>query len=348
VEIIVVSACTDKENAMGCHLAENAPLKKLSSELDLPLQCHSFRRGCRQGLSQPTGEVALGAPGAVLGYCQALFGLRQGAAEHSTFVRDTLREINAPWWASHELFWQHKGDREAGEFLDAALQPLLGSGRIPVVITGLDPAADSFAIEEILDARPACAAGETILFRLPLKSVESIPVAVALLHRLLDRAREEGVMPAWWPLFQANFAPTSWQAFRSAAGSAWSYANVAVNPFTHPESFDVVRSQVTVAQLPIGLAEGMSETGQIHLAPGMVISGAPDGASWNINDYANTLRQLPMAPTLIVLGPSLPEWTDDMNRQRLLRFLPLLQDACTRIWKGLPAKRRDLILGLAA
>lgn len=333
---------------MGCHLAENAPLTELRSDLALPPVCHSFRRGCRQGLSQPSGAVALGAPGAVLGYCQALFAARADAAEHSTFVRDTLQDINAPWWASHELFWQHKGDRSATEFLDAALRPLLGSGRIPVVITGLDPSTDAAAIEEILAARPACAAGETILFRLPLKSSASIPAAVALLNRLSELAKQDPVMPAWWPLFQANFDAATWQSFREEAGEAWAYANIAVNPFTDPASFEIIKSQVTVAQLPIGLAEGMSDDGLIRLAPGMTISGAPEGATWSLLAYADLLRDLAVAPTLIVLGPSLPTWTDEMNCQRLQRFLPLLESACTRIWKGLPSKRREMILSLAA
>jgi hypothetical protein len=333
---------------MGCHLAENAPLTELRSDLALPPVCHSFRRGCRQGLSQPSGAVALGAPGAVLGYCQALFAARPDAADHSTFVRDILRDIDAPWWASHELFWQHKGDRPATEFLDAALRPLLGSGRIPVVITGLDPATDGAAIEEILASRPACAAGETILFRLPLKAAASVPAAAALLRRLSKQAKQEVAMPAWWPLFQANFDPETWRVFKGMAGEAWSYANVAVNPFIDAASFEVIKSQVTVAQLPIGLAEGMSEDGQIRLAPGMTISGAPDEATWSLAAYTDLLRDLAVAPTLIVLGPSLPGWTDEVNCQRLQRFLPLLETACVRIWKGLPAKRREMILSLAA
>jgi uncharacterized protein YjbJ (UPF0337 family) len=45
--------------------------------------------------------------------------------------------------------------------------------------------------------------------------------------------------------------------------------------FDAPETFEYLRDQITVGQIPIGLSEGISSDGTIQLAPGMVrLTGA--------------------------------------------------------------------------
>lgn len=333
---------------MGCHLAENEPLKRLARDLHLPAQCHSFRTGCLQGLKKPTGEVVLGAPGAVLGYCQALFGYAGEPERHTRGFMGALKKIGAPWWASHELFWGNRGSETPAEFFDRAMGPLAGSGRIPVVISGLDPAKDAEEISSIIATAPAIAEGETILLRVVLSGPDSITAGAALLQGLLEDAQREGRMPRWWPLFQASLSVEGWQRFRAEAGEAWKYANLAVNPFTSEDAFALIKEQITVAQLTIGLAEGMSADGTIRLAPGMRISGAADGAAWNVFDFSRRLGEIDVVPTLIILGPSLEGWSEETNRARIERFLPLLNAACDNAWSGLAAARKRMLLELAA
>ena len=139
-------------------------------------------------------------------------------------------------------------------------------------------------------------------------------------------------MPPWWPLLQGMLDDDGWMKTQDLLGSDWRYANVAVNPFVSDAQFELLAPQITVAQIPIGLADGMTDDGVIRLAPGMKIHGATEGASYSLFDYIEKLSKLSSPPTLIILGPSLPEWSDDVSAKRIERLLPLLRKACDRLW----------------
>src|SRR6195952_1341359 len=127
---------------MACHIAEKRPLSLLRSHLGLAAQCHSFRTTCSLSRGAPSGAGALGAPGAVLGYCQALFAYAGSPREHTARVRAALQGIHAPWSSSHELYWGFRGTESALDFVREGMEPLLGTGRVPVLITALDRSQD--------------------------------------------------------------------------------------------------------------------------------------------------------------------------------------------------------------
>ncbi len=333
---------------MTCKIADNEPLKRLREDLDLPFQCHSFREHCAQGYERATGDLALGVPGAALGYCQALFNRQRSPDVHTEYVQQRLSEIGAPWANSHELYWGYRHEETASEFLQKGMRPLLGEGRVPILITGLDPAEDQEQIEEILETRPPVFSGETILIRVVLKSDKSIPPIVDVSRRLLEQTREQHCIPPWWPLIQGNLSVAQWTAAIRAFWKEWRYVNVAVNPFTPPEVAELLRDQITVAQIPVGLAEGIHSSGTIILPPGMKVSGASDGAKYNLLNFMDSLLPLKTAPTLIVLGPSSPEWPDHWNVERLKELLPILRAGVEQLWRGIGGQRREYMWKLRA
>src|SRR5690349_3082307 len=106
---------------MACKVAENVPLAKLRSALGVQASCHSFRPICISGLPRYAPDTAaLAAPGAVIGYCQALFGRRESPTAHTQFVIDSLSQVGAPWKLSHELFWGYRGEVTPQAYLDEA------------------------------------------------------------------------------------------------------------------------------------------------------------------------------------------------------------------------------------
>lgn len=333
---------------MSCHIAENRPLSLLRDFLGIPTQCHSFRTTCTMKRVGASGDVTLGAPGAVIGYCQALFNYQGSARLQSEHVLNVLRSINAPWWASHELFWGFRNSETPAEYVREGMHPLKGFGRVPVLITGLDPERDLAMLREICVANAPIAEGETILIRTALGSRRSAELAGEWLKEMFQTCVASGRMPAWWPLFQSSLGSEVWDSLKERSGEAWTYANVAVNPFSHADVYTVARENITVAQITIGLAEGMSDTGIVRLAPGMKILGAPQEAEWQLSDYLARLSVARYLPTLIVLGPSQPSWTECDNRQRLERFVPLLISACQNFWSDVPADRKNMILTLSA
>lgn len=333
---------------MGCHLAENEPLNRLRADLGLPLQCHSFRRHCLQQHSRPTDEFALGAVGAAIGYCQALFG-RAGVGEaHTMRVLRLLQEIDAPWANSHELFWGYRREEPAAEFLVGGMRPLVGKGRIPVLITSLDPATDAPEIETIVNTQSPISPGETVLVRLVLREHRSIDSAVALLRQLVGEAKQCRRMPAWWPLFQARSDQGSMQRFAQLAGTLWPYANIAVNPFTPRSVSEVVREQVTVGQVVVGNESGIKDDGLIMLPAELTISGAPPSGAYSLPTYFEELGQFDTPPTLIILGPSLPSWSDSMNQGRIAKLVPHLHTACNGLWKRVEPSRREAVWRMSA
>lgn len=333
---------------MACHIAANPPLARLRAFLGLPEQCHSFRPRCAMGLEAGPKAWTLGAPGAAIGYCQALFGRAGVAAEHTRHVLRLLQEIDAPWANSHEMFWGHIGDEPPEQFLVGGMTPLVGSGRVPVLITSLDPAADGTVIDSIFAAQPPICPGETVLVRLVLERDGAVAAAASLMRRLVDRAVSDHEMPTWWPLWQSPASVDVMVRLKSALGELWKYANVAVNPFTPNEVHSLVGDQLTVAQVVVGAADGIASDGQVTLAAGMTISGAAPLASYSLPAYFEKLSDLETPPTLILLGPSRPSWTDGMNQERIAKLLPHLHSACTHLWHRIEKNRRDQVWRMSA
>lgn len=333
---------------MGCHIAENRPLSLLRDHLGLEEQCHSFRTTCAMARDSDKGHNALGAPGAVIGYCQALFNYQGSARRQTEHVMKMLKDMSAPWWASHEMFWGYRGDESASDYLRDGMEPLRGFGRMPVLITGLDPLNDMPTLENIFSSKAPVVAGETVLVRMSIGSVASAQAAGAWVRRLYGAALESRSMPEWWPLFQSPSGSEVWNVLREESGDAWPYVNVAVNPFASDNAMEAIGEQLTVAQVTIGLSEGIGSNGKIQLAPGMKIMGAPDKAEWDFNEYFAKISTYKDLPTLIVLGPSQPEWTDQMNADRIRAILPLLSEGCEKLWRDISQSRRDMLLSLAA
>lgn len=290
----------------------------------------------------------MGGLGAALGYCQALFHQTGTPREHTRKVETLLQSIRAPWSASHELFWGYHGALGASDFVYDAAEPLLRRGRIPVIITGLDTARDVDELASLFQAQSPAFEGESILVRVILRSAASVDAATELVRTLVQTADASGRMPPWWPLLQGDLPPTEWTRLRDSLGDLWPFANIAVNPFTSTEAWQVIAEQTTVAQFVVGAADGVSEHGTISLPPGMRVTGASSQPSYLMSDYVAMLRTLDGIPTIIVLGPSLPSWTDETNVERLQAFMPHLEAACRSLWADLNSGILDEVMGLAA
>lgn len=334
---------------MACRIAENEPLKRLRGEFNLPPQCHSLRTDdCIHKLDKPKGNYAMGVPGAALGYCQALFVKKENPKEHTQKIISLLSSINAPWFKSHELFWGNRTTETVGEFISKSVEPLLGSGRMPILISPLNPNIDYSTIKEIINANPLMFEGETTLLRIVLTDKHSVEAAANLMIEVLKNARTSGQMPKFWLLLQGQLSNSDWQHLKNLLGDDWQYVNIAVNPFTTDGLPDFCWEQVTVAQVVLGHKEGINENGTIQLPMGMKIAGANDGAEYNIFEYFSKLDQLDVAPTLIILGPSLPEWSDEYNLKRIEQLLPLLKKSCNQLWRALSDKKKEMVWELTA
>ncbi len=149
-------------------------------------------------------------------------------------------------------------------------------------------------------------------------------------------------------MIQGNLSPTQWEALKGSLGIAWRYTNVAVNPFTSKEVLAIASDQITVAQLPVGLPEGIHSDGTVVLPAGMKISGAPDRGNYNLFLFMEQLKELKTAPTLILLGPSAPEWPDQVNVERIRALLPVLRNGVEILWDHLPRERREFVWRLGA
>ena len=290
----------------------------------------------------------MGIPGAVLGYCQALFNPRENPREHTKYVRSCLQDIGAPWPRSHELFWGYRRGMPVGEYLSEAIGPLAGTGRVPILITALDPGREKEEIQQIFRQRPAVTPGETVLVRVVLSDDRSIAGIVEICRKLVQNARAKREMPTWWPLLQGNLSLEGWGRLKRTLGEEWRYANIAVNPFVSDEVNEVLWDQITVGQIPLGLAQGINSDGSVRLARGMRVMGADEEDSYNLFEFMTKLSKLRTAPTLIVLGPSFSEWPDKWNLERIERMIPVLRDGVELLWDDLPKERRDIVWGLEA
>ena len=156
-------------------------------------------------------------------------------------------------------------------------------------------------------------------------------------------------MPRWWPLFQGDLTVYQWSRLKGSLESAWKFVNIAVNPFCRPDVFETIREQITVAQVPVGLADGIHSDGTIELALGMVrLTGATDCPRYSLLEYMTKLLSLDVAPTLIVLGPSLPTWSNAINQERVGQLIPVLRVGCDILWNGLSRSRRNMVWALSA
>jgi len=333
---------------MVCSIAYNRPLTKMRSDLGLPEQCHGLRNECVKGYRPASRDFAMGVPGAALGYCQALFNRGGASGMHTSRVMQLLDAIGAPWAHSHELFWGYRQEEGPAEFIEQGVLPLRRNGRVPILITNLDPGPDIETIRQIVGSSPSIGPGETILVRIVLRDQASIGGAARLMREIHENAVQRAEMPKWWPLLQGQLSPDQWFELKQALNGLWDYSNIAVNPFTPPEITDALADQVTVGQIVLGHADGVQTDGTIALAPGMKISGASDGATYSLHAFMETLAELPVVPTLIVLGPSAPTWTDQINQERIAALLPPLRNACDVLWRDLVDARRDKIWSLSA
>lgn len=335
---------------MACKVAENPPLKRLRADLGLAPICHSFRADCIHRLPQPEPKHNLGGPGAAIGYCQALFN-RLGSHQANTIrISRLLKEVSAPWYNSHELYWGNRGDTPISDYVLEASEPLIGDGRVPILITALDAYEDRKEIGEILNSESLVVPGETILVRVLISNEQAQASAIRVMKMLLGNAEKSGVMPRWWPLLQGDLTPQEWAGFAEKAGALWKYSNIAMNPFMNSNCFDYLRDQITVAQVPVGLSEGVHSDGIIQMAEGQVrLTGAPEiGAQYNLFNYFERAKQLTYAPILLVLGPALPEWGDIVNQKRLEALVPVLETGCRNLWHGLSEDNYNMVWNFAA
>lgn len=340
---------------MACDIANNGPLQLLRKRLGVPEHCHSSLRlgGCHHHLAENEDMTAVrGGMGAVLGWCQALFPHKnQWPADHTEYISAMLTNLNAFWPKSQEIYYGHRPPAmSATDFLTQAMRPLLGAGRIPVIITSFD-ASQVDEVSEIVGSNPPIAAGETVLVRL-LLTPGSIAPAVKLVEGLIEEAGQLGQMPKFWPLFQgvASTMHNEWSEFLELLGNNRQFINIAINPFSGRVPCFLAGDQIVVAQVPIGLADGMEDNGTIKLAPGMSITDAAAEESYNLFRYAemfNCIRSGVM-PTVIVLGPSLPQWTEQMNFDRVKKANELVGQMTQILWKEIPSSRREEVLGLPA
>ncbi len=341
---------------MGCKVAENQPLVNLRIALGIKDTCHSTRPDCIRGISTAkagASETVLTEPGAVIGYCQAMFSRDGTPAEHTIKVARNLKAIDAPWSSSHELFLDHAGAMPIEEFLNGAMRPLAGKGRVPIVITGLDPAKDLSRIDELDRSKVPFASNETALFRVMISGRESLTAIAQFMNQKVEGCRKSQTMPVWWPLLQFDSRTnlSDWKYFKGLVGENWKYLNTAVNPFTIrdcPEIFEFVKNQVTVAQIPVGKAAGVDNSGGIQIPSIMKITGTNGDDNYSLPDYASRLEEaLPYSPTLILLGAHQREWGAEEDLARVKAIMPHVKSAAQQLW-GLNQERTQALMRLPA
>jgi|GEM_PF-1562631 hypothetical protein len=344
---------------MVCSIADNTPLKRLEAELNLPKRCHGRRLRCIKGFEAAPTDAVLGMPGTAVGYCQALFPRESSPDEHTRKVSRLLAEIEAPWSQSHELFWGYRKDQSPERYVNDATSPLIGVGRVPIVITGLDPAKGWDEIQELITTKPNLAPEETILFRVVLSDEASVDAAAKLMSMILQDVRASGSMPRWWPLLQAQFGADLWRRLSEQLGDDWQFANVGVNPFVPKAAFEFCYPQITVGQIVVGDAEGIANDGTINIPDSMQILGASgNNRSYHLPSFIRMLMssdfladdQPPtlLPPTIIVLGPCQTGWSDAYCQGRIAKLLPHLRAGCNVLWARLNEDRREEVWQMAA
>jgi hypothetical protein len=333
---------------MVCRIADNPALDRLRSDIGAERLCHSQRIDCIHRLPRAADPGYYGIAGAFLGYCQALFSLRPPYHENTNRIIAMLESQGLPWARSHELFYGHKGSASVTEFVTSAAAPLRDIGRVPVLITSLDPASDRAALSAVFDSVAQVVPGETILARVIVQNHESFVALEALVRELVDEAARNRAMPRWWPLVQSGGTAREWENLRTRLGPLWKYMNVAVNPFSPEDHWQVVAEQIMVAQFVVPHARDIDEDGTARLSEGMQISGASAGASYNIRHLVQRAGSLPSWPTAIFLGPTLDEWSDDDNLERVTKAVRVFVNEIESLWHLAGQSRYSELLRMAA
>ncbi len=333
---------------MACRLAENEPLKKLRTDIGIQASCHSFRPDCVHRLRQASRTSALGASGAVIGYCQALFRRIGTPAENTRRVIDLLAGIRAPWSNSHELFWGHKGTDSASAFINSAFEPLRGVGRVPILITPLRPASNAAELKDIFSVSAPVEENEPVLVRTVIGDRADVTALSDLLHLILDQAFASQRLPNWWPLIQGSVGLEDWQALKDSVGTRWKYLNIAVNPFMNAECRQFVTPQVTVCQIPVGTAETTGKDGFVGLPEVIPISGRATEKGYDLVAYLRSFRDFDVSPTFLLLGPCQEHWTDRFNQQRVAAVLPFIRSACEELWDDIKPEAREMVWRMSA
>lgn len=246
-----------------------------------------------------------------------------------------IEEIDPKWFKSHELFWGYRQNEQIEEYIQRAIAPLLDSGRVPVLITNLDPATDIKEIREIFNTKPLVIPGETILVRLALNSVHSIQPIADLMNEIVENARKTKQMPTWWPLIQAEFDLATWKKLKKALGENWNYTNIAMHPFMDKNTIRELKPQITVAQFFIGAADDIHESGTVAVdLKNCAGQRSPNKKTFNIFQYTKQIKSSGLNPTCIICGPSLPHWTVGDNKNRLNKYMAVFVKAADSLWSS--------------
>lgn len=131
-------------------------------------------------------------------------------------------------------------------------------------------------------------------------------------------------------------------------GPHYRFVNVAINPFQQRRMIELMRDQVTVMQVPIGEASGISSGGLITLNEHVPIFGKGSIKGYDAAEFLSELGKFDVEPTLIVLGPTLPDWTDADNQGRVAAILPLIRYACLEAWGGILIETKRDIFAMVA
>lgn len=333
---------------MACRIADNPALERLRADIGADRLCHSQRVDCIRRLPRAENEGFYGIAGAFMGYCQALFALKGSRASNTERITALLERENLPWARSHELFHGHRRELTVGEFVTQAAAPLRHFGRVPILISGLDPDADAEEVQEIFSSPAQVIPGETILVRLVVRSDASFEALEKLLRRLVDTASRERQMPRWWPLIQSGGSPAQWSALRKRLGPLWRYVNIAVNPFTPSDQWEILADQIMVTQFVVPHSRDITGDGDVRVTEGMKIAGAPPEASYNICEMIAAAGGLRSWPTAIFLGPALDCWSDDENANRVAKAVRIFTAEVERQWSQSGHGRYAELLKMAA
>ena len=344
---------------MACRIADNQALQRLSDDIGLAPVCHSLRKDCHRGLERSSGNYALGAAGAAIGYCQGLFNRIGSPEEHTRYLIGRLVEMGAPLALSHELLWNYRQGETPSQYIDEACRPLLGTGRVPIIITNLDPEENKREVGEIFASDAPIYNGESMLVRLRL-SRDSVFGASALMNGCVLGAYRGKQMPKMFPLFQADCGlevlddliaviQATGDATEKAVGKridTSKYINIAIGPFTDPGILEKHGDKITVAQFFVGPEDGIHSDGNVLVHGNCV--GSPEDISYNIFEFAERVRKLGTLPTSIICGPSKPEWTERDNLERLRKYLELFEKATETMWGDIDREAREKVMSLIA
>jgi hypothetical protein len=80
----------------------------------------------------------------------------------------------------------------------------------------------------------------------------------------------------------------------------------------------------------------------------MALTGRTTEDGYNIFDYIRSFNAFEVAPTLLVLGPTKPHWTDEFNKARIQKIMPLVRKSCEGLWDGIPPKNREIVWAMSA